>query len=143
MPTAKQVAEYFLKIQSEDDCITNLKLQKLLYYAQGFHLAFEDEPLFSERIEAWQYGPVVPEIYRAYSAHGRSVLPIPEEIDAEALTDRQKEILNEVYRVFGQYSGGRLIDVTHSEPPWKNASIMEEITLDALKEYFVTQIEQG
>ncbi|OQY42717.1 MAG: hypothetical protein B6240_13665 [Desulfobacteraceae bacterium 4572_87] len=49
------------------DLISNLKLQKLVYYAQGFYLALYDEPLFNEPIEAWTHGPVIRELYRSYN----------------------------------------------------------------------------
>ena len=68
MPSAVDVARYFLA-QSDDDAgdiISNLKLQKLLYYAQGVTLALTGKPLFSDPIEAWQHGPVVPSVYRLY-----------------------------------------------------------------------------
>ena len=69
--TAMQVAQHFLALQDEDagDLISNLKLQKLLYYAQGIHLALNGQPLYPERIEAWQHGPVVPEIYHAFKEY--------------------------------------------------------------------------
>lgn len=56
--TAIEVARYFLALQDEDagEGISNLKLQKLLYYAQGIYLAMEGKSLFPERIEAWTYG---------------------------------------------------------------------------------------
>ncbi len=61
MLSCDDAAKYFLAQTSEDagDLISNLKLQKLLYYAQGFHLALYDEPLFPEAIEAWTHGPVL------------------------------------------------------------------------------------
>ena len=64
--TAKDVAEYFLSRVDEDagDSLSNLKIQKLAYYAQGYHLALHGTPLFNERIEAWQHGP---RIYRSLS----------------------------------------------------------------------------
>ena len=46
------------------DTISNLKLQKMMYYRQGFHLAYFGTPLFDEDIVAWQYGPVVPSVYK-------------------------------------------------------------------------------
>ncbi len=62
------VAEYFLSLADEEagDFLSNLKLQKLVYYAQGFHLALFNRPLFMAAIHAWQHGPVVPELYHAY-----------------------------------------------------------------------------
>ena len=56
--------------------LTNLKLQKLLYYQQGYHLAVFGTPLFDEQVEAWMYGPVVPCVYDEFSNSGSNVLPI-------------------------------------------------------------------
>ena len=68
MISAFNVADYFLVQQDEDagDLISNMKLQKLLYYAQGYFLAIANEPLFHERIYAWTHGPVVPKVYHKY-----------------------------------------------------------------------------
>lgn len=63
----------FLAQQDEangGECLTNLKLQKLLYYQQGFHLAAFDAPLFNDSMESWMYGPVVPVVYDTYSHCG-------------------------------------------------------------------------
>lgn len=62
------VAKYFLSLQGNDagDAISNMKLQKLLYYAQGFALALLDKPLFDEDFEAWAHGPVLRCIYNKY-----------------------------------------------------------------------------
>jgi uncharacterized phage-associated protein len=62
---AQDVAEYFLTLVDDEagDSLSNLKLQKLVYYAQGFHLALTEKPLFDEAIEAWEHGPVVPGLY--------------------------------------------------------------------------------
>ena len=67
MLTCYDIAKYFLAQADEEigDLISNLKLQKLVYYAQGFYLALHDEALFPEDIEAWTHGPVVPVLYHA------------------------------------------------------------------------------
>ena len=76
MPTVFDVANYFIvatKREREsglsDDLITNLKLQKLVYYAQGFSLAMNGEPLFDALIEAWEHGPVCPILYKKYKTY--------------------------------------------------------------------------
>jgi uncharacterized phage-associated protein len=70
MLSCHDVAKYFLSLTDEDagDLISNLKLQKLVYYAQGFHLALYDELLFEETIEAWTHGPVIPEMKQETTA---------------------------------------------------------------------------
>ena len=57
---------------SDGELMTNLKLQKMLYYQQGFHLAYFGTPLFDDEIEAWMYGPVVPSVYNHYKGNGRN-----------------------------------------------------------------------
>lgn len=68
MVHATAIAPYIVylgSLEPEPD-LTNLKLQKLLYYAQAWHLVFRQEPLFTDRIEAWRHGPVVPSVFRQY-----------------------------------------------------------------------------
>ena len=142
MLKAKQVADYILSLSDPDegDIISHLKLQKLLYYAQGFHLAIFDEPLFSEPVVAWDHGPVVESLYQVYKVHGSAAIPVPSEIDFDAFTEDQKELLKEVYTTYGQYSAWRLRHMTHDEPPWASTSRDCEITQESMKEYFKTQL---
>ena len=102
--TAEQIASWFLlynnlKVEEEGaDSITNLKLQKLLYYAQGCYLALENKPLFNDNIVAWKHGPVVECIYNKYSPYGSSGISI-EESDYKNVEDIEKrdcDILEEV-----------------------------------------------
>lgn len=140
MPTPREVADYFLAKADEDagDLISKLKIQKLLYYAQGFHLALFDKPLFNEKICAWTHGPVVPSVFYDFKGYDQSGLPKPEaapEFDANTT-----ELLDEVYKVFGQYSAWKLRNLTHDEPPWKEAKLNQEISQEALRSYFKTQL---
>jgi uncharacterized phage-associated protein len=147
MPTASEVAKYFLSLTDEDagDTISNLKLQKLLYYAQGFHLALHGKPIFSDRIEAWRHGPVVRSVYGEYANYRDGSIPPPENFDPKTIDEESRELLDEVYRIYGQYSAWRLRDMTHDEPPWKDAwqkdGGEQEISHKALKKYFITLID--
>ena len=142
MYNALDIAKYFITLASpeDEDLITNLKLQKLLYYAQGFHLVLFGKPLFGERIEAWQYGPVVPEIYRFYKQYEVNSLPQPDDFNMDLYDRETQELLNEVYEVYGQYTSPTLIRFTHQELPWKETALNEEISLDLMKAYFETQL---
>ena len=136
------IAKYFL-VQTKDDdenYISHLKLQKLVYYAQGFHLAIYDTPLFPEPIEAWTHGPVVDGLYQEYKEYNSKPIPCPEDIDPLIYDSQTKDLLDDIYKVFGQYSGWKLREMTHREPPWKNTLPRGIITHDALKSYFKTQI---
>jgi len=142
MYNALDIAKYLITLASpeEEDLITNLKLQKLLYYAQGFHLALFGKPLFRERIEAWQYGPVVPEIYRFYKQYGSNSLPQPDDFNVDQYDRETQELLDEVYEVYGQYTAPTLMRFTHQEIPWKETPLNEEISHDLMKAYFETQL---
>lgn len=142
MCTATRTAEYFLRLQTGDasDAISNMKLQKLLYYAQGFALAILDAPLFQDDFEKWSYGPVIPAIYDRYKAYGSGAIPIPEGISSEDFTDGERRVLDEVYFAFGKYSAWALSDLSHQTPPWRDAELGQVITKDSMRRYFSTQV---
>ena len=117
---AQDVANYFLTLIDDEagDSLSNLKLQKLVYYAQGFHLALMNEPLFNDPIEAWEHGPVVPSLYHRFKQHGASPIPPPEGgIDMNAYPEAVRELLDEVFQTYGQYSAWKLRNMTHAETP--------------------------
>ena len=138
---AKDIARWFLEynakimIDGDSDHISNLKLQKLLYYAQGSCLAITDKKLFDDPIVAWRHGPVVESVYREYKNNGSCMIteyePLDREIDGEI-----EAILCEVYEVFGQYSAWKLRNMTHDESPWKNTELNDEIPPEDIKEFF-------
>ncbi len=142
MYKALDIAKYFITLASPEaeDLITNLKLQKMLYYAQGFHLALFGKPLFAEKIEAWQSGPVVPEIYRIYKEYGTNTLPQPDNFNIEQYDRETQELLDEVYEVYGQYTSPTLRRFTEQETPWKQTPLNQEISHDLMKAYFETQL---
>ncbi len=154
MPNRKQpditcfdVADYFLSLVDEDsgDSISNLKLQKLVYYAQGLHLACFDRPLFQEDIQAWAHGPVIPELYYKYREYSSGSLPMNMEIDLEKFDDVTKEFLNDAYSIFGQYSAWKLREMAHNEAPWLRANKRGNNTIishQSLKKYFSEYVEE-
>jgi uncharacterized phage-associated protein len=144
--TAQEVARYFLAKADSGvgDLISNLKLQKLCYYAQGVGVATRGRPLFDEPMEAWLHGPVVPPLYHAYSSYGRDAIPAPASFDIEVYDPADRLIMDDVYDYYGQYSAWRLRQMTHDEPPWKNAydeGRSNPITIESLNEYFSTQVD--
>lgn len=121
------------------DTISNLKLQKMMYYQQGFHLAYFGTPLFDEDIVAWQYGPVVPSVYKEYkSFESNSISTSKESI---SLSDDEEELFNNVYEEYNQFSAVALMKMTHEESPWKTTEINSVISRDKMAAYFKTQIE--
>jgi uncharacterized phage-associated protein len=142
------VANYILEISRDDDfddgeyeLISHMKLQKLIYFCQGFFLALHNQPLFSEPIEAWPHGPVCPKLYDTLKVYGSS--PITASVDPEKikLADQEKSIIGMVYNAYGQYSASRLRKITHENGPWKNTLSRTEISQNVMTEYFESLIE--
>lgn len=127
MANVFDVADFFIDIANKntDDTLTNLKLNKLLYYAQGEYLARTGKPLFDDEIQAWDYGPVVPVIFYKYKRNNANeITPITDispEYSFEVFSFEELSVLLDVVREKGQYTGYKLISMTHSESPWKNA----------------------
>ncbi len=147
MASVIEVAKYFLTKCDEEagDTISNLKLQKLLYYAQGFHLAIFGDPLFDAPIEAWRHGPAVRSVYTRYADYGGQALPKPDDFDIATLDENTRDFLDEVYEVYGQYSAWRLREMTHEEPPWSDVwnpnGGPAEISHGSMRAYFSTLLE--
>lgn len=122
------------------DTLSNLKLQKLLYYMQGFHLAFFDEPFFNESIEAWTYGPVVPVVFQEFKKYKKHSINPDNYHDDLVLTDDEQQMFDMVYSEYNRYSAVALMNMTHTEGPWKNHGIGDVITNEELRAFFLTQI---
>lgn len=124
--------------------IDTFKLQKLVYYCQAWHLVWEDEPLFTARVEAWANGPVVPKLYNRHRGQYRvnewSVG------DASHLKRHEATTVDAVVDFYGNRSGQELAELTHREAPWREARERagllpgdrgkEEITTAAMNEYY-------
>lgn len=123
------------------ELMTNLKLQKMLYYEQGFHLAAFGTPLFDERIEAWMYGPVVPVVYELFCDKGAcGIEPFADEVFD--LTEDEAALFNNVFDVYNQFSATKLLEMTHDEPPWKNSEVGKGcvISNESMETFFKTRL---
>jgi uncharacterized phage-associated protein len=123
------------------DLITNLKLQKLVYYCQGFNLAFFNTPLFPDPIEAWDHGPVCPTLYHKLKHYKSDPIPVNGDSFTDKLTLQEQKLIIDVYGVYGQYSAWRLREMTHQEPPWLETPLHQVITHEKMRNFFLTQIE--
>jgi len=119
--------------------VDQLKLQKLLFYTQAVSLVRFNKPAFSSAIEAWDYGPVIPEVYtkiRRYKTPLKIKYATKESIDACII-----EAADMVIKYYGEMDGIELMQLTHSEQPWRNAykkGRNTEITNRAIKAYYKT-----
>jgi len=116
MATVDDIAAYILEKQGP---MTAMKLQKLVYYAQAWSLVWDERPLFRARIEAWANGPVVPHLYRKH--RGRFKLDEWRWGDPDKLGPEERETVDAVLDFYGNRSSHWLSELTHREPPWREA----------------------
>lgn len=143
---AHQIANWIITKAQEDEnseLITNLKLQKLLYYFQGFYLAAFDKTLFSENIEAWQYGPVVPVVYEYHKPSGKNALNSNPNYNLPNFNEEEETLLNNVFETYNEFSAIGLMNLTHEEKPWKNTPVGKGsvISPQLLTDFFKTRLE--
>ncbi len=145
MYNVENIAEWFLnrnRVQmnfEDSEYITNLKLQKLLYYAQGYSLARNNEPLFGDDFIAWEHGPVIRRIYDKYKPNGAKGIEYNEDFKIN-IDQKTENILNEVYEKYGQFSAWKLRNMTHEEAPWKTTLRNNIISKQKIEDYFKTVI---
>lgn len=140
MASVHDVAAYILSKQ--DAPISTWKLQKLVYYSQAWHLVWDEEPLFAEKIEAWANGPVVRPLYLKH--RGQFSVSEWRWGNPDALSESEKATINLVLASYGGLSGRQLSHLTHSEAPWRDAReglgptdlSSAPITLDAMQAYY-------
>ena len=122
--------------------ISNLKLQKILYFIQAYFLAFttEQRPCFRNKIEAWDFGPVVPDAYHEYKQYGGSSIPIAISGNDSIIDEEDRKYMEEVIDQFSKYSATALVTITHNQEPWRSVYRKGErnieITTDSIKDYF-------
>jgi uncharacterized phage-associated protein len=150
MAHAIEVARYLVQLafnEEEPDFLTHLRLQKLLYYIQAWSLVNRGQVMFPERIEAWAHGPVVPDVFKVFSDHGRRPI-LPDDIGELEfdLTDEEKDFIASVWEAYKGYSALKLREMTRQEDPWRKGRVghgptdssNDEITPEAMLEYFGT-----
>jgi uncharacterized phage-associated protein len=139
MASVLDVAQYILDKQG---AMTATKLQKLCYYSQAWHLVWDEQPLFSQRIEAWANGPVAPWLYAQHRLqYGVDRINGG---DPSQLKPNEAETVDMVLEHYGAMTGAELSELTHRESPWKEARgdlppgarSTVEITHAAMGEYY-------
>ena len=146
MPTALEIAKYFLSLAAEQgDELSQLKLQKLCYYTQGYNLAMRGQPLFDDPIEAWEKGPVVRGLRRHFGPHGANPIPADPTFDREeACGVRESALLHAVYREFRAASGSDLVTATHGERPWQEARQNDaNLCTNTMRDHFLKRLERS
>jgi uncharacterized phage-associated protein len=147
--SAYNVADYILFRAGEvGSFVSNLKLQKLLYYAQGWHLAHYQTELFNEKMEAWVHGPVIPSLYSKYRHYGSSPITSPEE---PIISKETKEFLELFLQNYLPIDAYELELSSHREKPWIEARgdlqhdqpCSNEISVNTMKDYFTNWLHSN
>ncbi len=130
--------------------LTHLKLQKLLYFAQGISLSKNGHPLFNDKIEAWEHGPVIKSVWNYFSSKGRGEIIIDDAPKGVDVIDRiesdssVREVLNMTYENFAIYTAWQLRNMTHEiGTPWYQTyypSKNKEISINLIKDYFDREV---
>lgn len=139
MYDARTIADYVITYYDKTDwVISNLKLQKVLYFLQAQHLVSTDKKLFEDEIEAWDFGPVVPEVYREYAIFGGASIPgFMKQMPHIAKDDAR--IINPMLDKLRNYSATDLTQLTLNQNPWlRNHSKYSSRVIPAneIKEFF-------
>lgn len=116
--------------------VTNLKLQKVLYYIQGYFYRHFGKAAFSDEIYNWQYGPVVPVVYYEYNDNGATPLKSRMFFDDCEIADCEKTLIKSVVEKCAAISTSRLVSMTHSEIPWRTAGSGNIISKNSIEIYF-------
>lgn len=125
--SSESVANFFLQKSFDTGiAITPMKLIKLVYIAHGWHLGYLDQALINDAVEAWQYGPVIPDLYHKVKAYGRRTITAPVDNNG-VIGDEQNPppnenslaLLERIWEVYGKHDGVQLSALTHQpKTPW-------------------------
>ena len=143
MVSAIELARYIIAYTNEnspDVDMTNLRLQKTLYYVQGYYSKEYNECLFNDEFYNWTYGPVVPEIYYVFCVNTYKSIIIPEEQRSEYIYSFSTQVkcksINRVIDECNKHKSSELVNMTHNESPWKNTIRNQMIDKEAIKKFF-------
>lgn len=158
----RAVANAFLDVAWDDGkTISPMKLQKLVYFAHGWHLVLRGIPLIDEHVEAWQYGPVIPSIYHEFKHYGRGPITQHAKSSVELGSgefcivpyclpeddDFLSELISTIWKGYGGFSAIQLSNMTH-EPgtPWDQTwncadGIKTDIPNETIRDYFKAQAQ--
>lgn len=137
--------------------LSHLKLQKLVYYSQAYHLAYFGQPLIEDEFEAWVHGPVSRKIFNSLKdfsllyddlVYIQSKGEVSPDKKIAELTEDQIDLIDSIIEEFGTLSGQQLENLSHSEFPWIEAragygpaeKCSKVINIETMTAFYKTQI---
>lgn len=140
MYSAEMVAKYIIMRCNElKKTISNLKLQKILYFVQAEFLVAKNAPCFPNKIEAWDFGPVIPDVYHKYKIYGSASIPSTLKGEDISFSSEDKSLIDGIIDECSKYSASTLVEITHNQAPWKDAYLPycnATISNSSIKQYF-------
>lgn len=153
---ALDIARYIINYSiSKNKSITNLQLQKIMYYVQAAGMVSNGIPIFSESIKNWKYGPVIEEVYQEFRVNGHSSIPkqdkviniifdsenfevkvVEKKFDDSIIDLEDKNLIIKVVDCYLDSDPFDLVEKTHSEAPWKNSNQNEIICINDILDYY-------
>lgn len=150
---ALEVSYYFLtQAKQAGIALTPMQLIKLVYMAHGWMLGIDGQPLIFDKVEAWQYGPVIPSVYHTFKNFGHNPITIHEnELNHRRFTfnDLEISVLDKVFGEYGKLPAFQLSDLTHRKgSPWYKVYIEEdnqnswyvEIPNEVIRDYYAKMV---
>lgn len=141
------VANKFLNLAHQEGLqLTNMQLQKLVFFAHGYHMAIEGDPLYSDETKAWPFGPVIPNLYKHLQKYGRSSVTaqLP---TSETLDDDQISVIDAVWDAYKEYDAWRLSDISHRKgSPWEQTwskNNFGHIDSEIIRRYYCELLEKA
>lgn len=145
MYPASDIAKYTIGYEaSRGRRVNNLRLQKLLYFIQVKVLTTLSCPCFYDDIEAWDFGPVVPTVYRGYKVFGGASIPCLDQLEAVTIDNPEmRDAINAILDECARYTTSRLVEITQGQEPWESAyrRFDNRITTKSIQQYFVARKE--
>ena len=144
--TVFHIADWFLaKAKSENKPLKHMKLQKLVYFAYGWHYAYTDMPLFGEKIYAWRHGPVVKDLYERFKPFKGN--PITGDVNCQSVNEFVESVLEGVWVAYEHYPDTHLSKITHRpDSPWTQAYRSyewdAEIAPESIRDYFKERLRK-
>jgi len=120
---ARQIANWFVtRVKQDNKVLSVMSLLKLTYIAHGWRLEMTNGPLFQNKIQAWKYGPVIPDVYNSFRSQGVNVQN-PVSLVASDISNEDSAFLEQIYNIYGLMSAFQLSDLTHEVGgPWDIAT---------------------
>jgi uncharacterized phage-associated protein len=149
--TAHKIAKYIIsELQDAGEAVSNIKLQKLLYYVQGWHMGLYDKQVFEDEFQAWRNGPVIYDVFKEYEAFG-AYNPITKLTHRPNVSEALEKHIYEVLECYGGESAFSLVALTHREWPWieargdlpLHASSQNIISKNTMKDFFAAKAKEN